>query len=103
MYRRFGLIKASGGSNAKLTTVARIYVLEEWRQVMKYILQLKTLSNYEKAKLRLYQMIKCMVNQTNQEPIRYVLRTCNDVQRWRQMSKHQLIDDVINKAALSVD
>ena len=44
-------------------------------------------------------MIKCLVNQTNQEQMWRALGTCNDVLRWRQMSKSQSID-VINKAAL---
>ena len=99
-YRGFGLIKASGGSNAELTALARPYVLDAWRYVVKFIVNLKTLANFEKATTRLHQMIKCLVNQTNQEQMWRVLGTCNDVLRWRQMSKSQLIDDVINKAAL---
>ena len=99
-YRGFGIIKNSGGSNGELTVVARPYVQEAWRYVAKHIIKLKTLANFEKSSERLHQMLKCMVNQTNQEPMWRVLGTCNDVQRWRQMAKSQPIDDVINKAAL---
>ena len=47
-------------------------------------------------------MIKCMVNQTNQEPMWNIFGTCNDVLRWKQISKNQPIDDVINKVASNV-
>ena len=50
-YRGFGLIKASGGSNAELTTVARPYVLDVWR----YVVKLRTLANFEKATTRFHQ------------------------------------------------
>ena len=99
-YRGFGLIKGSGGSNGELTKVSRPYVLEAWRYVVKHILKLKTLANFEKASERLNHMLKCMVNQTNQEPMWSVLGRCNDVRRWRQIPKGQPIDDVIKKVAL---
>ena len=45
-------------------------------------------------------MVKCLLNLTNQEQRWRTLGTCNDVLRWRQMSKSQPIVDVINKEDL---
>ena len=66
---------------------------------MKYIVKLKTLINFEKATTRLHQIIKCLVNQKNQEQMWSTLGACNYVLRWTQMSNSQPIDDVINNAA----
>ena len=55
-YRGFGLIEASGGLNAEMTTLVRPYVLDARRYVVKFIVKLKTLPNFEKATTRLHQM-----------------------------------------------
>ena len=91
---------SNNGSNAELTAVTRPYVLDAWRYVVRYIVKLKTLANFEKATTRFHKMIKCLVNQTNQEQMWRAVGKCNDVLRLRQMSLSQPIDDAINKAAL---